>query len=136
MSSEAYCEREFSFCSAQYSAAPVHRAMPEPGHEKERSVVVSYSLISNCHLCNAEEDCLDATILNGAIQTIHRTDRWKNGKIIGPRVHRGSGLIMLDCANFVERTKAETPAADVAEVAEEAACADVAEEAKEGRSEN
>jgi hypothetical protein len=56
---------------------------------------MSYSLEFRCNECGKQKKCVDAEVLNGAIQGIH---------YIGlERGHLGWGVVRLDCGAFEEK---------------------------------
>jgi hypothetical protein len=55
-----------------------------------------YSLNSKCAICARKGKCTDKHFIEGAISGIHSV--WPSEK-----GHLGSGSIILDCQNFVEK---------------------------------
>ncbi len=64
---------------------------------------MSYSLEKKCPQCTKVKSCLDAEIIQGAINTIHSLNNYVG--VSTPRdfeAHKGSGSVELKCSNFVQ----------------------------------
>jgi predicted metal-binding protein len=61
---------------------------------------MSYSFNRECEKCLHEPKCIDPKIMRGAIDAIHMCGY--------ERSHLGSGVINLQCQNFVERESKTT----------------------------
>jgi hypothetical protein len=64
---------------------------------------MSYSLDKPCTQCAKVGDCLDAEIIQGAINTIHQLNNYVC--LSKPRnfeAHKGSGTVVIKCSNFVQ----------------------------------
>jgi len=69
---------------------------------------MSYGLSTPCYDCSKNEKCLDAMMVQGAINTIHQLNTWKDNKQTN-RGHLGGGTIDLKCCQ-----KEQIPAAGLA----------------------
>lgn len=64
---------------------------------------MSYSLDKKCNQCTKVSSCLDAEIIQGAINTIHQLNNYIS--MSKPRdfeAHKGGGSIEIKCVNFVQ----------------------------------
>jgi hypothetical protein len=64
---------------------------------------MSYSLYKPCNQCAKVGSCLDAEIIQGAINTIHSLNNYVGAS--KPRdfeAHKGSGSVEIKCNNFVQ----------------------------------
>lgn len=64
---------------------------------------MSYSLKAECPQCTKAGSCLDAEIIQGAINTIHQINNYVG--VSRPRdfeAHKGSGSVEIKCSNFVQ----------------------------------
>lgn len=57
---------------------------------------MSYSLNRKCGTCKKKVECLDSTIVMGAISTIHSANYTDAQR----QVHLGAGTITIDCCNY------------------------------------
>ena len=65
---------------------------------------MSYSLDKQCNQCAKVKSCLDAEIIQGAINTIHQLNDYVGHQ--APRdfmAHKGSGSIEIKCSNFEQQ---------------------------------
>ncbi len=62
---------------------------------------MSYSLESKCGTCKKNPECLDGTIIQGAINTIHTLNYAVGyGKERQVLTHKGGGSVEIKCSNY------------------------------------
>jgi hypothetical protein len=63
---------------------------------------MSYSLDKKCNRCKNVDSCLDAEIVQGAINTIHQLNNYVSypSRTRVFQAHKGGGTIEIKCSNF------------------------------------